>query len=811
MMSKNKIKSINISGIRGVREGLNLSLDKKSILIYGDNGTGKSSITDALEWYYKDSIDHLTGEEVGGKGKNALRNVFLNPSDEAKIEIQYSNRLLDNEKSINNLLKTFNSNSSKEFASYFNQSQSENLILRYRDLVQFIIATKGDKLKHLQNIIGYSQVQELRSLLKLIGGRIARGIKAGGYSNKRSAQQAILLESLGQNITSSKQFFETVLKVIEPLKLEKEIKSFKDVKTALKSIETNEETKVVEQIAFNNKIADTFTDLEIEIANIHTLYKDYNNSYITLRKDADKISKLQLLALLCEGLKVLKKDIIKEDFCPLCQQEKDKLKLAQELNQRVEDLKEIKAEQDKLNEECEELTKRLRTIYNVINGLLKEKFFTEKENEATKDNIEHIQNSIKDIVEDLKKDIFSIEPLKEFLLIKIDDKEIKSLIYNAKVKSKALADSIKGNIKLQIHTNLSRALDAYMAHKKLEREEEILTKQQITFEALYTDFIKKQEEALEGFLNMFSDEINSYYVEMNPNEKVENIQLIPIKDKNDELSGITIEYTFYNERQTPPVALLSESHINCLGLAFFLASVRAFNKENEFFILDDVISSFDSTHRTRFIRLLINKFSEYQIILSTHEKDFFDIASSEAKRKNWLISSLSWTAEKGTSFKTPMTDLLTKIETKIALKKIDGLGNDIRKYGERQSKQIAYGIEAKVAFRFDGQNETRMLNELLSAIQGTLNKQSVNDLKNKNNIDSILGSPMLIGNKTSHDNDFKENINDLEVFWDDLKKLIKTFYCPEEKCKSFISLKNFDNVNNKIRCNCGKISYDWIK
>ena len=31
-----KIKSIDITGIRGVREGLNLSLDKKSMLIDGD-------------------------------------------------------------------------------------------------------------------------------------------------------------------------------------------------------------------------------------------------------------------------------------------------------------------------------------------------------------------------------------------------------------------------------------------------------------------------------------------------------------------------------------------------------------------------------------------------------------------------------------------------------------------------------------------------------------------------------------------------------------------------------------------------------
>jgi hypothetical protein len=804
-----KIKSITITGIRGIREALNLILDKKSMLLYGDNGTGKSSISDALEWFYNDSIEHLTGEEVGGKGKNALRNVFLNPNDEAKIEIQYSNKQLDNEKSIDNLLKTFNSNSSKEFSNYFGQSQSENLILRYRDLVQFIIATKGEKLNHLQKIIGFSQVQELRRLLKLISGRIARGIKAGGYSNKRSAQQAILLESLGQNITSSKQFFETALRIIEPLKLEKEIKSFIDVKAALKSIETNEETKVVEQIAFQNKIADTLTDVSIEIVNIHRLYKEYYKSYTAIRKDAEKISKLQLLALLSEGLKVLQKDIIKDNFCPLCQQEKDKLKLAQELNQRVEDLKELKAELDKLNEDCEELKKLLRNSYTSITNLLKEKHLTEKENDETKKRIETIQKAISNIGEDLKKDVFSSEPLKEFSLVQIDNNEIKIISDKSKLESKALNDSLKGNLKLQIHTKLSRALDAYLAHKKLEREEKILTKQQITIEALYADFIKRQEEALEGFLTMFSGEINNYYIEMHPNEKVEDIKLVPIKDKNDDLSGITIEYSFYNERQTPPVALLSESHINCLGLAFFLASVKAFNKENEFFVLDDVISSFDSTHRTRFIRLLINKFSDYQIILLTHERDFIDIASSEAKRKNWLITSLSWTAEKGTSFETPLVDLRTKIEEKFKAKNIDGLGNDIRRYAERQLKQIAFNIEAGLAFRFNDRNEERMMNELLSSVQSRVNKQSPADLKTKNNFDSILASPILIGNKTSHDNAFKENIKDLEVFWEDVKKLIKTFYCSEEKCKSFVSMKNYDNVKNKIRCNCGNLNYDW--
>jgi recombinational DNA repair ATPase RecF len=39
-----KIKQLGIVGLRGVQEGFTLNLGGKSTLLYGDNGTGKSSI-----------------------------------------------------------------------------------------------------------------------------------------------------------------------------------------------------------------------------------------------------------------------------------------------------------------------------------------------------------------------------------------------------------------------------------------------------------------------------------------------------------------------------------------------------------------------------------------------------------------------------------------------------------------------------------------------------------------------------------------------------------------------------------------------
>ena len=67
------IKSIAINSIRGIKE-LELPLYGKSLIILGENGTGKSSIVDALEFFFTGTISHLTnskGLSVKSHGKHA--------------------------------------------------------------------------------------------------------------------------------------------------------------------------------------------------------------------------------------------------------------------------------------------------------------------------------------------------------------------------------------------------------------------------------------------------------------------------------------------------------------------------------------------------------------------------------------------------------------------------------------------------------------------------------------------------------------------------------------------------------------------
>jgi hypothetical protein len=358
------------------------------------------------------------------------------------------------------------------------------------------------------------------------------------------------------------------------------------------------------------------------------------------------------------------------------------------------------------------------------------------------------------------------------------------------------------------YSNISSAKDAFLRIKKFEKEKKALEDQRASMEVIYNEFVKKQKEGLENFISTFSGTINEYYQFMNPSEQFQELKIVTIGDE-DELNGITIEYKYNHNWVSPPQKYFSESHLNCFGLSFFLASVIAFNKENKFLLLDDVISSFDSNHRKRFADLLFEKFSDHQIILLTHENEWFQYVSQLAKRKNWLINEIRWSDLEGTQLENNAIALREIIETSLAKGNIDLLGNPIRKYLEHSLKEICANLEVKVSFRFNEINEKRMPDELLNELKSKINKSS-NDLKAQMPIiDRVINSNIL-GNLLSHDNPFSPKLGDLKAFWADHNQMEKLFYCQDPTCrKPMVSLKNYDTVAKKIRCGCDKTKYDW--
>lgn len=807
-----RIKSLEISGLRGVKKNLSINLDSsKSILIYGDNGSGKSSIADALEWFYYDKVEHLSSEEIGTKGINALRNIFLSDEEDAYVELKYSDSRYDSRKRLflkKSKLISENTNATQVFNDYIDTSLKENLILRYKDLLRFILSTKTEKLKEISSIIGFSEVSRIKDVFKKAANELKNDLKRSNFDYHVNAKQSLIMSQVGQNVWNDEQYLNAIKELVIPLKLQAEIKDISSIDNILELIKKPEDKEALTQQLSYEKVIESMGNLKSSFDDTRSSYEKFHKKYQEILKDIEKFKKISLEKLLSAGLSVLESRIFEEDKCPLCLQEKSRDELIDELRKRVEELAVFKKETDELLEEKSSTQRFIQNTLTEIETILKEKCLLLEENAETKKEVEGLKELVSKTLESIKKfslkDMVKLNTPEEFICI--DNSMLQRLVSILSTKKEKIITGKKDDRVFSIYSKILSVKQAYAEINSLKRASDILTQQQQSMELIYNEFVKKQREGLCSFLESISKDINDLYLFMNDSENVSEIKLIPL-DSGDEFAGITLQFKFHSKSESPPHKYLSESHLNCLGICLFLASVKAFNKTNKFFVLDDVISSFDTSHRGRFARLLIEKFSDYQIFLFTHEKDWYELVSNMVKGRNWDVKKITWDHENGASIDEPLPDLRIRIENKIKKSDTSELGNMIRKYLERQLKNICFNLEVKVRFLFNDHNENRMSNELLSELKSKL-KDRACEIKDQA-VFERLNTSVFLGNRTSHNSSFSESIDDLKMFYSDVLELGRLFRCIQ--CSTPISKKYYDPTEDTIKCSCGNLKYIWKK
>lgn len=82
---------------------------------------------------------------------------------------------------------------------------------------------------------------------------------------------------------------------------------------------------------------------------------------------------------------------------------------------------------------------------------------------------------------------------------------------------------------------------------------------------------------------------------------------------------------------------LNEARLTAVGVSLYLASILDNPMEEKFkiLVLDDVLIGLDTGNRIPFIRVLIDHFEEFQIILTTYDKTWFELLKSYFEVKQW--------------------------------------------------------------------------------------------------------------------------------------------------------------------------------
>lgn len=104
--------------------------------------------------------------------------------------------------------------------------------------------------------------------------------------------------------------------------------------------------------------------------------------------------------------------------------------------------------------------------------------------------------------------------------------------------------------------------------------------------------------------------------------------------------AIWLDVTYRGEALQHAHLFLNEARLSALGLAIYLAGRLALVQQAtgdapKLLVLDDVLIGIDHSNRLPVLDVLHNRFADWQVVLLTHDKTWFDLARERLPKDDW--------------------------------------------------------------------------------------------------------------------------------------------------------------------------------
>lgn len=133
---------------------------------------------------------------------------------------------------------------------------------------------------------------------------------------------------------------------------------------------------------------------------------------------------------------------------------------------------------------------------------------------------------------------------------------------------------------------------------------------------------KKRVEFTQGILDSIQQEANRLFQAIHPGE---NIGLEQLKMEEERRGSVSQTGVFHGHTDIPPQAVFSESHLDTLGFCVWLALAKRESPNETILLIDDIFSSVDAMHLGRVIDLLSAEAPNFlQVIVATHYRLWWD-------------------------------------------------------------------------------------------------------------------------------------------------------------------------------------------
>lgn len=782
-----KMCSITIENLRGIKHKLVLPFvngkTPTSLIIYGKNGTGKSSIVDAWEWMYSNKIQHLARE---GSGERDYPHKNIDDNDSSYIEIVFDDartyRLEYNNSKITKPIIKGSWSALSDIIPY-------PCHLRYSDLQQFVYKTKAEKYEYLATYLGYEDALRIQEQLKKYASELTSKIEHENIKITSDKSKLSKILDINDELTE-----ENVMKYINSIcnkyKIpnKTDIHSSHQILTEMKSRIDNNPINIEISLwkDIEKQLQDIYSikNIIVDVDNLNAIFKEIeakNNKNDTLRLD-----------LYGNALEIMKNNHAKST-CPLCDQNYEG-DLVEYINSKRKILESIKKNIDMFRKQEKNLKASISELQHCISNMLKiMQDVSIKEIHMLFETIENLNRKLPDFLTKLEKTVDKFEEIHDddtiFFISNLTDGRDVFLKFISTNIDRLSKDTFIDTLMTDF-SNTRKLLEDYEVYLHDINRNSVLVE---TFEVL-NDMINSYSEWLQHRIEKTFKDISSNIIEFfnileDNHQYIKEPKIILLEDKN---KAVELEIEFAGTTLSPAYRVLSESQVNSFGLAIFLAAIKLFNHELRFIILDDIVNSFDAFKRPRVIDLLKQHFADYQFLILTHDSIWKEYIYKSFPKWN-KMKFYGWEYENGPRVEVDR-GILESIEIHLNSDNGKEAGYLLGLYLEWTLQLLNQNIQSQIHFKINNEYTlSELLDSFIARINKNVDKSNLLCLKLKE-------YDVTFRNYCDHWKDTEYTSDEIRVIFNKWKTIENMVFC--DKCNSYVYI---DRRMNNIHCKCNSL------
>lgn len=563
-MSAPGLRSLTVEHLRGSTKPFTLSFQKgKSLtVVYGENGTGKTTICDALELLSKGKIGSLEGRGLGPKPERYWPTIGKSAADVAVV------------------LETGDGTCTAKIvksavvvAPLGKRPRVE--VLRRSQILRLLEAQPAARYAEISRFIDVSGIEASEVTLKQLIETLARN---------RDTAVAVVLE----NENAIRQFWNTAGKPdADPLtwaaaETSKDITDLDALSGALSQLR-----------AAYQRLADYPDKFSAATAQLSAARDGVAEAEQSLAAALDSATEGagELVSLLEAARPVLSRSPHPQN-CPLCESSENASTLHERVEERLNQFAAIQSA--KRNKTTADAARR--TAESTVTRLAGDFASDRKLYERTKD-APVLTGAVELPKYPIPVDLTLLAPW---------------LTSNSGLPQAWLQREAGLQDQKKFIGTLKQALGNYQSNVAAQKElDDLLPKLRRAIEITADE----RRKFTDGALKQIADEVGRLYEAVHPGEGLGKIGLMLDPDKR---ASLEIEASFAGS-STPPQAYFSQSHLDTLGLCVFLALSGLDQADDTILVLDDVLASVDEPHVDRLIEMLHAEAAKFRhCIITTH-------------------------------------------------------------------------------------------------------------------------------------------------------------------------------------------------